>query len=176
MNNLGLFLFHLTAFVPVQCSLLALEILPVLSKLVCPLSGRNWPDVRCGKSVCQSACLLVCLHLDPQRHPLQRYMGYLCTRKAQYAPSGRNMHHGAQGRLCIWGTCAPSGCNMHHQGAMCTMGHKGDYIFWKITLCTTTMVYGGLVHHQAAICTTKPQCAPCCTRETLNGSHCYNYF
>ncbi len=26
-------------------------------------------------------------------------MGYLCTRKAQYAPPRRNMHHGAQGRL-----------------------------------------------------------------------------
>ncbi len=25
--------------------------------------------------------------------PLQRYMGYLCTRKAQYAPPRRNMHH-----------------------------------------------------------------------------------
>ncbi len=28
-------------------------------------------------------------------------MGYLCTRKAQYAPGRRNMHHGAQGRLCF---------------------------------------------------------------------------
>ena len=152
--------------------------------------------------------------------PLQRYMGYLCTRKAQYAPLRRNMHHGAQGRLCflknsgdpddflfwwftenthkmcvsgkcpcgshwhtrhtrpsrccplhivhraqhelkvhnerpyplpppsifslnfpsyimyhyngILGPCAPSGRNMHHQAAMCTMVHKGDYIFWKI--------------------------------------------
>ncbi len=31
-----------------------------------------------------------------------------------------------------WGTCAPSGRNMHHQGAMCTMVHKGDHIFFKI--------------------------------------------
>ncbi len=38
---------------------------------------------------------------------------------------------------------------------------------FPVTLCTTTMVYGGLVHHQAAICTTKPQCAPWCTRETI---------
>ncbi len=30
---------------------------------------------------------------------------------------------------------------------------------FPVTLCITTMVYGGLVHHQAAICTTKPQCA-----------------
>ena len=34
--------------------------------------------------------------------PLQRYMGYLCTRKAQYAPPRRNMHYGAQGRLCFF--------------------------------------------------------------------------
>ncbi len=49
-------------------------------------------------SVCPSVCLGV-----PRAHytPLQRYMGYLCTRKAQYAPSRRNMHHGAQGRLCF---------------------------------------------------------------------------
>ncbi len=100
------------------------------------------------RSVCRFACLGV-----PRAHytPLQRYMGYLCTRKAQYAPSRHNMHHGAQGRLCflknsgdpddflfwwftenIRGTCAPSGRNMHHQGAMCTMVHKGDYIFCKI--------------------------------------------
>ena len=32
----------------------------------------------------------------------------------------------------IWGSCAPSGRNMHHQAAMCTMVHKGDYIFLKI--------------------------------------------
>ncbi len=29
----------------------------------------------------------------------------------------------------IWGTCAPGRRNMHHQGAICTMMHKGDYIF-----------------------------------------------
>ncbi len=29
----------------------------------------------------------------------------------------------------IWGTCAPGRRNMHHQGAICTMVHKGDYIF-----------------------------------------------
>ncbi len=34
----------------------------------------------------------------------------------------------------IWGTCAcaPERRNMHHQGAICTMVHKGDYIFLKI--------------------------------------------
>ncbi len=45
-------------------------------------------------------CLLVCVGLLRAHYtPLQRYMGYLCTRKAQYAPPRRNMHHGAQGRL-----------------------------------------------------------------------------
>ncbi len=44
--------------------------------------------------------LSVCLGLLRVHYtPLQRYMGYLCTRKAQYAPPRRNMHHGAQGRL-----------------------------------------------------------------------------
>ncbi len=45
-----------------------------------------------------SVCLSVCLGV-PRAHytPLQRYMAYLCTRKAQYAPLRRNMHHGAQG-------------------------------------------------------------------------------
>ncbi len=46
--------------------------------------------------------LCVCVGLLRVHYtPLQWYMGYLCTRKAQYAPSGRNMHHGAQGRLCF---------------------------------------------------------------------------
>ncbi len=29
----------------------------------------------------------------------------------------------------IWGTCAPGRRNMHHQGVICTMVHKGDYVF-----------------------------------------------
>ncbi len=53
----------------------------------------------------------------------------------------------------IWGTCAPAGRNMHHQGAICTMMHKGDYIFWKIQ--GTLMIFcapshkkiGAFVHH-----------------------------
>ncbi len=58
----------------------------------------TWAHTCCFLSVCPSVYLGV-----PRAHytPLQRYMGYLCTRKAQYAPSRRNMHHGAQGRLCI---------------------------------------------------------------------------
>ena len=55
--------------------------------------------------------------------------------------------------------------------------------FTQGTLYTTTTVYGVLVHQEGAICTTKAQNAPWCTRETiffvhkyLNGSHCYNYF
>ncbi len=47
-------------------------------------------------------CVCVCLGvLRAHYTPLQRYMGYLFTRKAQYAPPRRKMHHGAQGRLCF---------------------------------------------------------------------------
>ncbi len=47
-------------------------------------------------SVCLSVCLcLLRLHYAP----LQWYMGYLCTIRAQYAPPRRNVHHGAQERL-----------------------------------------------------------------------------
>ncbi len=49
-----------------------------------------------------SVCVCVCVGLLRAHYtPLQRYMGYLCTRKAQYAPPRRKMHHGAQGRLCF---------------------------------------------------------------------------
>ncbi len=44
-------------------------------------------------------------------------MGYLCTRKAQYAPSGRNMHHGAQGRLYFFKNS----------------GDPDDFLFWWFT-------------------------------------------
>ena len=40
-------------------------------------------------------------------------------------------------------------------------------VFTRATLCTTTMVYGVLVHQEGAICTTKAQYAPWCTRETI---------
>ncbi len=40
-------------------------------------------------------------------------------------------------------------------------------VFTQATLCTTTIVYGVLVHQQGAICTTKAQYAPWCTRETM---------
>ncbi len=43
----------------------------------------------------------------------------------------------------IWGTCAPPGRNMHHQGTICTMVHKGDYIFGKIQ--GTLMIIGSQV-------------------------------
>ncbi len=39
--------------------------------------------------------------------------------------SGYIMHH----YKGIWGTCAPGRRGMHHSGAICTMEHKGDYIF-----------------------------------------------
>ncbi len=55
-----------------------------------------------GGLLCVAFCLSVCLGV-PRAHytPLRRYMGSLCTRTAQYAPLRRNMHHGAQGRLCF---------------------------------------------------------------------------
>ncbi len=53
-----------------------------------------------GGLLCIAFCMYVCMGLLRVHYtPLQRYMGYLCTRKAQYAPPRRNMHHGAQGRL-----------------------------------------------------------------------------
>ncbi len=39
--------------------------------------------------------------------------------------------------------------------------------FTQGTLYTTTTVYGALVHQEGAICTTKAQYAPWCTRETM---------
>ncbi len=54
-------------------------------------------------SIHLSVCLSVCLGvLRVHYTPLQRNMGYLCTRKAQYAPLRHNMHHGAQGRLMFF--------------------------------------------------------------------------
>ncbi len=95
-----------------------------------------------------SVCLCVCVCLLRLHYvPLQWYMGYLCTIRALYAPPRRNMQHGAQGRPYFLKNSLVS--------------------IFPVTLCTTTMVYGGLVHHHAAICTTKPQCAPWCTRETI---------
>ncbi len=46
----------------------------------------------------------------------------------EWVYSGYIIHH----YNGIWGTCAPGRHNMHHQAAMCTMVHKGDYIFLKI--------------------------------------------
>ncbi len=64
-----------------------------LLTLTLPRYLSSWPP-------CQSSSLYVCLGLLRAHYtPLQRYMGYLCTRKAQYAPPRRKMHHGAQGRL-----------------------------------------------------------------------------
>ena len=63
-------------------------------------------------------CLSVCLGvLRAHYTPLQRYMGYLCTRKAQYAPPRRNMHHGAQGRLYF----------------LKNSGDPDDFLFWWFT-------------------------------------------
>ncbi len=46
-------------------------------------------------------CVCVCVGLLRVHYTPLWYMGYLCTRKAQYAPPRRNMLHGAQGRLCF---------------------------------------------------------------------------
>ena len=75
-----------------------------------------------------SVRLSVCLGV-PRAHytPLQRYMGYLCTRKAQYAPLRRNMHHGAQGRLCF----------------LKNSGDPDDFLFWWFTENTHKMCVSG---------------------------------
>ncbi len=44
---------------------------------------------------------------------------------------------------------------------VCLSVRLRSHVFTQATLCTTTMVYGVLVHHQGAICTTKAQYAPC---------------
>ncbi len=54
------------------------------------LYGCNSFDI-----VCLSGCTQGTLYTTTPVY------GYLCTRKAQYAPLRRNMHHGAQGRLCF---------------------------------------------------------------------------
>ncbi len=52
---------------------------------LCISDGCNSFDI-----VCVSVCLCVCLCLRGLRYaPLQWYMGYLCTRKARYAPFGQ---------------------------------------------------------------------------------------
>ncbi len=64
-----------------------------------PFNGCTW-DQLTSQDLCPGICLSVCLCLLRLHYaPLQWYMGYLCTRKAQYAIPRRNMHHGAQGRL-----------------------------------------------------------------------------
>ena len=67
---------------------------------------------------CLSVCLSVCLCLLRLHYaPLQWYMGYLCTSRAQYAPPRRNMHHGAQGRLYF----------------LKNSGDPDDFLFWWFT-------------------------------------------
>ena len=70
-----------------------------------------------------SVCLFPVGLLRVHYTPLQRYMGYLCTRKAQYAPPRRNMHHGAQGRLYF----------------LKNSGDPDDFLFWWFTEWVTLL-------------------------------------
>ncbi len=66
----------------------------------------------------KSVCLSVRLGLLRAHYtPLQRYMGYLCTSRAQYAPPKRNMHHVAKGRLYF----------------LKNSGDPYDFLFWWFT-------------------------------------------
>ncbi len=77
-------------------------------------------------------CLFVCLGLLRAHYtPLQRYMGYLCTRKAQYALPRRKMHHGAQGRLCF----------------LKNSGDPDDFLFWWFTENTHKICLSGKYLH-----------------------------
>ncbi len=71
-----------------------------IEDLACDTINKyHWINESClFVNVC--VCLYVFLGV-PRAHytPLRWYLGYLCTRKAQYAPLRRNMHHGAQGGL-----------------------------------------------------------------------------
>ncbi len=49
----------------------------------------------------------------------------VCVFICQWVYSGHIIHQ----YNGIWGTCAPVRRNMHHQCAICTMVHKGDYVF-----------------------------------------------
>ncbi len=50
----------------------------------------------------------------------------VCLCLCVWVYSGYIIHH----YNGIWGTCAPGRRNMHQQGVICTMVHKGDYVFY----------------------------------------------
>ncbi len=62
----------------------------------------------------------------------------LCVCVSVWVYSGYIIHYNG-----IWGTCAPGRRNMHHQGAICTMVHKGDYVFWKLQGTLMIFCFGG---------------------------------
>ncbi len=112
--------------------------------LIC-ISVRNigWSPV---KKTCVSLCVCVGL-LRAHYTPLQQYMGYLCTRKAQYAPPRCNMHHGAQGRLCF----------------LKNSGDPDNFLFWWFTekRCPHTIVRWtrrDALHIHAHVCKARKTC------------------
>ncbi len=88
--------------IPVQVILFKRVSGPAKSQVVLITGSLLSPPVHIARWALRRRFLSVCLGV-PRAHytPLHWYLGYLCTRKAQYAPLRRNMHHGAQGRLCF---------------------------------------------------------------------------
>ena len=83
------------------------------------------------KRWCKTIKIRVQYNLFPQyqrSRVLNRYGMSVCVCVSVCVYSGYIIHH----YNGIWGTCAPGRRNMHHQGAICTMVHKGDYVFFKI--------------------------------------------
>ncbi len=82
-----------------------------------------------AEEVILSVCLSVCLCLLRLHYaPLQWYMGYLCTIRAQYATPRRNMHHGAQGRLYF----------------LKNSGDPDDFLFWWLFLPSCLLYFTSL--------------------------------
>ncbi len=78
---------------------------------------QNWLEAILGFGIVH-VCVCVCVGLLRAHYaPLQWYLGYLCTSRAQYAPPRRYMHHGAQGRLYF----------------LKNSGDPDDFLFWWFT-------------------------------------------
>ncbi len=103
----------------------------VYNILVLPVILENWQFLYLAWLQCwllTSLCPFVSLCLLRLHYaPLQWYMGYLCTIRAQYAPPRRIMHHGAQGRLYF----------------LKNSGDPDDFLFWWLTENTHKICLSG---------------------------------
>ncbi len=121
-----------------------------------------------GDNALGSVRPFVCLGVP--RAPLHRYLGYLCTRKAQYAPLRRNMHHGAQGRLCF---LKNSGVHKYLNGSHCYnyfWVHKYVSYVWKIGGVKGALIPLRVAHKEHTsvwvICRLSPYVCVCVTTLT----------